>query len=685
MEVRKKTGLVALCVGALGVVYGDIGTSPLYTLKQTFFGTHHLDRTLPNVLGALSLVFWTLTLIVCVKYVLLVLRADLNGEGGVFALLGIIRNRQEPKGKPTRKLWIITTAVMVGAACLYGEGVITPVISVLSAYEGLGVATPALKKAVVPITFATLFLLFWFQSRGTGRVGKAFGPIMVAWFATIGVAGLVWIVRYPQVLEAVNPVHAAAFLTRMGMRSLFVLGAVVLAITGVEALFADLGHFGSRAIRVSWFSLVYPALLLNYFGQGARLLDPAPVPNHHLFYALFPQNELLYAVIALATLAAVIASQAVISGAFSLTRQAIALGFFPRLRIIFTSAEIQGRIYMPMVNWLLFAGCAVLTLVFGTSNGLAAAYGVAVTGTMAITSFIFYFVARGWGWRWYLVGPVCAVFLVVDLSFFGANTLKIANGGFVPILIAAALFGVMKTWQWGRGVLARAYLDFARIPMHHYIELKQALMESPNLRIKYGRREVAQVERAVVFLSSRAICAPEDPCPIGLRVYIRRNGAMPKHVILLNVLQMNRPSVPASERYKVIPLGANIVSVNAQYGYMQTPHVPTLLKSLKRAGLIKINESRWTVQVGEEEIIIDKSLSLMRRQMLRFFIVILRLSNPADRYFGMREHAGRNKTVIPVVIGADFSRIAIVDEEPIEEAIRASQDPGPLPTAGAPA
>jgi KUP system potassium uptake protein len=674
---KSRFGVLALCVGALGVVYGDIGTSPLYTLKEAFFGQHHLARTLPNVLGALSLIFWTITLVVCIKYVLLVLRADLNGEGGIFALLGILRGQRGANGKPTGTLAVITTAVIIGAACLYGEGVITPVISVLSAYEGLEVATKALKPTVVPLTFATLFVLFWFQSHGTAKVGKAFGPIMVVWFFTIAAAGAFWIARHPQVLAAVNPVYALEFLGRMGPKAVFVLGAVVLCITGVEALFADLGHFGRTAIQASWFSLVYPALLLNYFGQGARLLDPAAIPNSHLFYALFPQNGLLYGFVALSTMATVIASQALISGLFSLTRQAMALGFFPRLQIVFTSAKIQGQIYMPGVNWLLFSGCAILTLTFRSSSALAAAYGIAVTGAMAITSFIFYFVARGWGWKKALIGPACAVFLLVDLSYFGANTLKIVDGAFVPIVIALGLFSFMKTWQWGRSVLAKAYLDFAKIPMHHYIELKSALMESPNLRLKYGQREVAQVERAVVFLSSRAISKPEDPCPMGLRVYVRRNGALPKHVILLNVLQTNRPFVPDEERHNTVALGANIVSVNAKYGYMQTPSVPELLRALKQMGRIKINENRWTIQVGEEELIIDKSLPWLRRGMLRYFQLILRLANPADRYFGMREHAGRNKTVIPVFVGTKSVHVAITDEELVEDTVRTSRAPAP--------
>jgi KUP system potassium uptake protein len=384
-----KTGLLALSVSALGVVYGDIGTSPLYTMKETFFGSHSLARNPENILGVLSLVFWTLFLVVGVKYVLLVMRADLHGEGGIFALLGIIRGQQQERAKPKRLLWAITTAVMMGAALLYGEGIITPAISVLSAYEGLAVVTTTFQPAIVPLTVLTLLVLFLFQRRGTGQVGRAFGPIMLVWFVTIGLAGLVWITIHPSVLLAVNPIYAVNFVAAHGIQVVFILGAVVLAITGVEALFADMGHFGRRAIQLSWYSFVFPCLLLNYFGQGARLLDSTPIPNNNVFFALFPQEDLLiYLAVILATMATVIASQALISGAFSLTRQGIALGLFPRVQILFTSAEIEGQIYIPVVNWLLMAGCMILVVGFGTSSALAAAYGIAVTGAMAITSTI---------------------------------------------------------------------------------------------------------------------------------------------------------------------------------------------------------------------------------------------------------------------------------------------------------
>ena len=669
-EAKRKTGLLALSISALGVVYGDIGTSPLYAMKEAFFGTHPLAQSPENVLGILSLVFWTLLLVVSVKYVLLVLRADFHGEGGIFALLGIIRSRNTQNGSQGRLISVITVAVMIGAAALYGDTVITPAISVLSAYEGLEVVTVAFKPAIIWLTVLTLLLLFLFQRRGTARVGGIFGPIMVVWFVTIGTAGLAWIIVHPVVLLAINPLYAWDFFVAHGIRVVFVLGAVVLAITGAEALYADVGHFGRKAIQRSWYSFVFPCLLLNYFGQGARLLDPTPIRSNHLFYALFPQYDvILYAIVVLATTATVIASQALISGAFSMTRQGVALGFFPRMRVLFTSAEIEGQIYIPSVNWILLTSCIVLVLGFETSSALAAAYGIAVTATMAITSFIFYFVARTWGWNRLWIGPVCLVFILIDLSYFSANTLKFVSGGYVPITIAIVLFYLMQSWQWGRAQLARAFSDFLKVPIRHYVELKQQVMDSPLLRTQFGMRNLVQADRAIVFMTSRPVLSADDPCPIGLRIYVRRNGTIPKHVILLNVAHMHMPIVPNESRFDVIPLGANIVAVNVRYGYMQIPDVPSLLSELKRHNLIKINEKRWTVQIGEEEIVIDPSLRFFHRLMLRTYMIIMRFTNPADRYFGMREFAGRNKTVIPVLIGRGFARVTVLDREPIYQSV----------------
>ena len=661
-----KAGLLALSISALGIVYGDIGTSPLYALKETFFGTHPLAHTPENVLGVLSLVFWTIMLVVSIKYILIMLRCDFHGEGGIFALLGIIRERYTGGGKAMRRTLVITTAAMIGAASLYGDAVITPAISVLSAYEGLAILSPLFTPAAVWLTVITLLLLFLFQSQGTAKVGGAFGPIMTVWFLTIGAAGLFWITAHPVVLRAVNPLYALNFLTSHGFKVVFVLGAVVLTITGAEALYADLGHFGCRAIQTSWFSFVLPCLLLNYFGQGARLLDGTPIAHNHLFYALFPQNDtVIFAVVILSTAATVIASQALISGTFSMTRQGIALGFFPRVQVVFTSAEIEGQIYIPTVNWLMLLGCVLLVTEFRTSSALAAAYGIAVTATMAITTFLFYFVARSRGWKRYVAFPVCLGFLLIDLSYFSANTLKFVDGGYVPVVIAVFLFMVMKTWQWGRAQLASAFAAFLKVPLRHYLELKRQITESPQLRTRFGMRSMSQVERAMVFLTSRPVLSPDDPCPIGLRIYLRRNGAMPKHIILLNIAQTGKPTVPEEDRFDIVSLGVNTVAINVRYGYMQRPDVPSLLRSLKEKKLIKINEKRWTILIGEEEILLHPSLRFSRRLMLRFFLFIMRFTNSADRNFGLREFAGRNKTIIPVVIGDNFARVTVLDDEPI--------------------
>jgi KUP system potassium uptake protein len=367
--------------------------------------------------------------------------------------------------------------------------------------------------------------------------------------------------------------------------------------------------------------------------------------------------------IVLATVATVIASQALISGAFSLTRQGIALGYFPRMQVIYTSAEVEGQVYLPGVNWLLFAGCAVLVLFFRTSSAMGGAYGVAVTGTMAITTLAFYTVARRWGWsRWWLV-PLCGTLLLVDLLLFGSACSKFLDGGFVPLTFGLALFLTMFNWRWGRGVLAKAYAAFVPVPLKKFVELKQALMDDPSLRVQYGRRKVAQVERAIVFLTSRPIQTLDDPCPVGLTIYLKRNGAIPKHVLLLNVSQLHQPAVGPAERCQVTPLGANTVAINARYGYTETPDVPALLSTLKQTGQIKINAKRWTIQIGEEELLIDRRASALRHLSVRLFRFLQRFTNSADRYFGMREYAGRSKTVIPVWIHPTGARIFVADDE----------------------
>lgn len=653
-----------LVIATLGVVYGDIGTSPLYTMKQMFFGEYPLSRTPDHIMGGLSLIFWTLTLVISLKYVVLILMADHGGEGGVFALLGLYREQRRNQGKNGRLLSILTVFILFGAALLYGDGIITPAISVLSAFEGLGVATQLLEPAIVPMTVLTLVVLFLFQKHGTSKVGKAFGPIMIGWFVIIALLGLRWVVKYPQVLLAVNPIYAVEFLRERGFGSLHLLGAVVLCITGGEALYADMGHFGRKSIRTSWFSLVYPSLLLNYFGQGARLLEPGDIPNGHIFFSLVSQDAfILYPMVLLSALATVIASQALISGAFSLTRQGIALGYFPRLNIVYTSAEVEGQVYVPAVNRLLLLGCTLLVLSFKTSDALGAAYGIAVTGTMGITTMAFYVVARGWGWnpRWLI--PLCGLFLTIDLSFFLSNCLKFFNGGFVPIVLAAGLFSLMRVWRWGRELLVTAYIKYRSPRLHKFVDLKQKLLESPTMRIQYGRRTLAQVDRAIVFLSSVPVTSADEPTPIGLQIYLRRNGALPKYAIILNVSHLTKPYIWEAERVTVTDLGANIIAVNAVYGYMQNGDVPNLLFLLKERGLIHIDENRWTVQVGEEEIILDKDLSPFKRLALKYFQSILRFSSSADRYFGLQQYPGRAKTIIPLIISENDATIVVQDDD----------------------
>src|SRR5436190_973420 len=456
--------LVLLCLASLGIVYGDIGTSPLYALRECFYGHHAIPCTRPNVLGVLSLILWSLLLIISVKYLILILRADNRGEGGILALATLV-------GDVVRRGKLFFVLGLFGAALLYADGMITPAISVLGAVEGLHIATPLFDSYVVPIAVAILIGLFFFQSRGTTGVGTVFGPITMLWFVAISLLGVQQIIRAPQVLAAINPTHGFEFFMINGSRGFLVLGAVFLVVTGGEALYADIGHFGTAPIRLTWFVVVLPALTLNYFGQGALLLvQPEAAVNP--FYLMAP-SWALYPMVVLATAAAVIASQAVISGAFSLTMQAIQLGYSPRLKVIYTSARIIGQIYVPVVNWGLMLACIALVLGFRTSSNLAAAYGVAITTTMLITTVLFYIVARRrWHWPAAAALPIAAFFVVIDLAFFGAHMLKVAHGGWFPLLVSALILFFMLTWRKGRRVL-RSRLSEICVPLDAFLpELK---------------------------------------------------------------------------------------------------------------------------------------------------------------------------------------------------------------------
>jgi KUP system potassium uptake protein len=551
-----------LSLVALGVVYGDIGTSPLYALRECFFGEYGIEPSRANVLGVLSLVFWALILLVSVKYLAFILRADNRGEGGVIALAALVGYRKRSGRSGLRYAFIIG---LFGAALLYGDGMITPAISVLSAVEGLKVATPFFGPYVIPITIAILAGLFLFQRRGTAGVGVVFGPVTLTWLLVIALLGIGGIAKKPGVLAALLPVHAVNFFLDNGMTGFFVLGAVFLVVTGAEALYADMGHFGKRPVRLTWLALVLPALLLNYFGQGALLLVDAGAARNP-FYALAP-GWAMYPLVVLATAATVIASQAVISGAFSLTRQAVQLGFLPRMRIVHTSPKHIGQIYIPQINWILMLATITLVVGFGSSSRLAAAYGVAVTTTMVITSLLFYVVARErWGWSRLAAGLPVGLFLLVDLSFFGANVVKITSGAWFPLAIGAAAYTVMRTWKRGRELLAERF-KAKTLPVEEFI-------------INLKNEPPQRVSGTAVFMTGNPWVVPP-----ALLHNLAHNKVLHQQVVLLTVVVEEVPRVPAGERVKVEDLGSGFYAVTAHYGFMEDPDVPRLLTATRDQGL----------------------------------------------------------------------------------------------------
>ena len=548
-----KSRLSALTLAAIGVVYGDIGTSPLYTMREAF-GSGLLPLTEASVLGVLSLIFWSLLTIVTLKYVIVIMRADNRGEGGILALASLVQRAMASGRRRT-----VLVLAMLGAALFYGDGVITPAISVLSAIEGLKVATPLFEPYVVPFALVILVALFVIQSRGTGKIGLLFGPVVCLWFLVLGLLGLIQIFQAPHILRALDPSYAFALFGAHQWLAFVTLGAVFLAVTGAEALYADMGHFGRLPIQIAWFGLVLPGLLLNYFGQGALLLaDPATVANP--FYLLAPAWA-LYPMVVLATWATVIASQAVISGAFSLSSQAVQLGYLPRLTVRHTSAQTMGQIYIPAINWLLLAGVVLLVIGFQSSSNLAAAYGIAVSGTMAITAVLAGLVARSrWGWPTALVVAVFGAFLAIDLTFLSANALKIFAGGWFPIVLAGAVFVLMSTWRQGREAM------FERL-----------YRGAPSLRsflTSLSKRPPTRVPGTAVFPT-----ANPDVVPRALLHNLKHNKVLHERIVVLKVETEDVPRVPPSERLEVEHLGANFHCVVVRYGFMERPNVTAALTS----------------------------------------------------------------------------------------------------------
>jgi KUP system potassium uptake protein len=599
-----------LALPALGVVYGDIGTSPLYTLAECFHGDHGVAPTPANILGVLSLVFWALTFTVSIKYLIFILRADNEGEGGILALLALVPRPKASRGKPA--IGLVVLLVLFGAALLYGDGVITPAISVLSAIEGLEVATTRLKPAVLPLTVVTLVALFLVQRRGTAGIGRVFGPVMLLWFLTIGALGGYQLARHPSVLAAIDPGRAVHFFAENRLQGFYVLGGVVLAITGAEALYADMGHFGPGPIRRSWFLVVLPALFLNYFGQGAHLLAHPQASNP--FYALVPSWG-LYPTVALATAATVVASQALISGAFSLTQQAVQLGYFPRITIVHTSKETEGQIYVPEINALLLFACVGLVLSFRSSSALAAAYGIAVTGTMGITTITYYIVlTRTWKWPVWRAAPLAASFLLVDLAFFSATSTKLLEGGWFPLLLASIVFIVMTTWHTGRRYLAQSLAD-AAFPLDLFLK---DLATSPILRVK----------GTAVFMASSGNGVP----PVLLH-YVKHAQSLHETVVLLTVVGTHAPEVHGEGRLQVDTLGQNFYRVTLRYGFMETPDIPRALGECANRGL-PFRLDRISYFLGRETLL-PQGEARMLNWRKRLFAFISRNAVPATAYFGL--------------------------------------------------
>jgi KUP system potassium uptake protein len=602
--------LALLSLSALGVVYGDIGTSVLYTVRESFHHAHGLHPTRDNVLGVLSLIFWALLLVISIKYAIFVLRADNRGEGGILALTSLVT----PVGALKKNSrWVLIMLGLFGTALLYGDGMITPVISVLSAVEGLEVATPFFSPYIIPITIAILIGLFWVQKYGTGGVGRIFGPVTLLWFVIIAGLGVMNLVRDFSVLWAINPLYGARFFIHNGWNGFLVLGSVFLCVTGGEALYADMGHFGRKPIRLAWYWVVLPALMLNYFGQGALLIhNPAAVDNP--FYRMVPPWA-LYPVVVIATMAAVIASQALITGAFSLTMQAVQLGYMPRVQIEHTSSRERGQIYIPAINWVLMISCIGLVLGFRDSTHVAAAYGVAVTTTMVVTTLLLFTVEREkWKWPRLASWTFTAVFLTIDLAFLGANLVKIPHGGWFPLVVGALIFGLMTTWKTGRGILAERMAS-STLPVEMFLA-------------DVGANPPHRVRGTAVFMYGNP-----NGTPPALLHSLKHYQVLHQHTVFLAVMTEEVPHLQGGERTVVQELGHGFYRITLRYGFMEEPDIPAALATVKVDGL-DLSPGRTTYFLGRETLIpsSDPGMAKWREQL---FALMSRNARPATAFFGL--------------------------------------------------
>ncbi len=613
-------GALSLIIGAIGVVFGDIGTSPLYALRECFSPSHGIALNAPNVFGVLSLIFWSLTLVITFKYLVVVLRADNKGEGGTMALMALLtqafRKTQPGLAKP-----LCLFAGLIGAALLYGDGAITPAISVLSAVEGLAVATPAFEPVVLPVTIVILLTLFWVQKKGTAKLGAIFGPAVVLWFVSLILVGLPWILKRPEILFAVNPVHALAFFASHGSAGFLVLSAVVLVVTGGEALYADMGHFGRRPIQYAWLFLAMPALLINYFGQGALILSHLGTPLesqivaqpfYGLVSSIYP-SAFLYPLVFIATVATVVASQAVISGAYSLSQQAVQLGYLPRIAILHTSRTTRGQVYVPRINQLLMLVCLALVIAFPRSSDLAAAYGLAVTGTMLMTSVLLSLLAHYvWNWPGWKTALICGGFIGVDLAFLGANLSKFIEGGWIPVLIGVAMFLVMSTWKKGRDAMAHATTSKA-VPLPQFLG-------------QLDRKRPVRVPGSAVFMT-----LTENVAPIVMLHHFKHNHVLHEQILLLSIVTSTDPEVSQDRRVKVSAVRPGIYKVSATYGYMQSPDVSEILIYCLGAG-VPLDPDDVSFFLGRESFLLTghAPLSTWRKKL---FVLMSRNARPATDYF----------------------------------------------------
>lgn len=600
-----------MALAALGVVYGDIGTSPLYAVKECFAHGHGVDPTFTNVLGILSLIVWSLILVIVVKYISFILLADNHGEGGILALLALVAPKTEEGSRGAGRAVLVVLGLF-GAALLYGDGIITPAISVLSAVEGLEVATASVHPFIVPITVLILVGLFLLQKRGTASVGAVFGPATLTWFVAIAASGIPWIARRPEVLSAINPLHGARFFAEHGWHGFLLLGSVVLCVTGGEALYADMGHFGRRPIRWAWFTVVFPALLCNYFGQGAVLLERGEAARDNPFFAMVP-GVMVYPMVAIATVATVVASQALISGAFSLTQQAVQLGYCPRVTIVHTSGEAEGQIYIPEVNRLLMAACVLLVLMFRESSKLAAAYGIAVTGTMSITSILFFYLTRQWAWPMWKSVVLVALFLVFDLGFLAANAVKVSEGGWLPLAVAIAAFTVMTTWKRGRRLLG-ACMAANTLSVDTF--LQDVVVTKPH-----------RVPGTAVFMTSNP-----NGTPPALVHHFKHNKTLHERVILLSVQTRHVPDVPSAQRVEVTELSNGFYRVIASFGFMETPDVMEVMRICNAQGLA-VDGEQTSFYLGRETLLATGRGAGMEQWRKTLFVALARNAPPASAFF----------------------------------------------------